>query len=162
MSDRKVCKVNTRFKKGVSGNPKGRPKRRPPEIGEVMKGIMDGSVEYREGGRTRKATRRELSVKRHLKRALEGDIGAAEALLKLRAQAQEKGIPQAQSFNLPTCCRPPPRRQANHKSTARVAAIKQRRRRCRRPPTQIQLARPHEGHSPPTGKNQHVTRRSSS
>jgi hypothetical protein len=38
----------------------------------------------------RKATRRELSVKRHLKRALDGDIGAAEALLKLRAEAQKK------------------------------------------------------------------------
>lgn len=89
MSDRKVGKANTRFKKGVSGNPKGRPRRRPPEVGEVMKGTMDGSVEYREGGRTRKATRRELSVRRHLNRALEGDIGAAEALLKLRAQAQK-------------------------------------------------------------------------
>ena len=90
MSDRKVGKANTRFKKGVSGNPKGRPRRRPPEVGQVMKGIMDSSVEYREDGRTRKATRRELSVKRHLKRALEGDIGAAEALLKLRAEAQKK------------------------------------------------------------------------
>ena len=94
MSDRKVGKVNraghSRFKKGVSGNPKGRPRRRPPEVGEVMKGIMDASVEYREGGRTRKATRWELSVKRRLKRALEGDIAAAEALLKLRAQAQKK------------------------------------------------------------------------
>jgi hypothetical protein len=95
MSDRKVGYGNppehSRFKRGVSANPKGRPKRQPLEVGEVIEGVMDASVEYLEGGRTRKATRRELSVKRHLKRALEGDIGAAEALLKLRAQAQEKG-----------------------------------------------------------------------
>ena len=92
MSDRKVGYGNppehSRFKKGVSANPKGRPKRQPPEVGEVIKGVMDASVEYLEGGRTRKATRRELSVKRHLKRAMEGNTGAAEALLKLRAQAQ--------------------------------------------------------------------------
>jgi hypothetical protein len=94
MSDRKVGYCNppehSRFKKGVSANPKGRPKRQPPEVGEVIKGVMDASVEYHEAGRTRKATRRELSVRRHLKRALEGDIGAAAALLKLRAQAQGK------------------------------------------------------------------------
>ena len=54
-------------------------------------GCYGRSVEYREGGRTRKASRREVSVKRHLKRALEGDIGAAEALLKIRAQAQGSG-----------------------------------------------------------------------
>jgi hypothetical protein len=94
MSDRKVGYGNppehSRFKKGVSANPKGRPKRQPTEVGEVIKGVMNARVEYREGSRTRKATRRELSVRRYLKRALEGDIGAAEALLKLRAQAQQK------------------------------------------------------------------------
>ena len=51
---------------------------------------MGAAVEYREGGRTRKASRWELSVRRHLKNALKGDVGAAEALLKIRAQAQAK------------------------------------------------------------------------
>ena len=78
----------TRFKPGVSGNPAGRPKRLPPALGSVIKNALDASVEYRERGRTQKTTRRDLSLKRHLARALEGDIGSAEALLKLRAQAQ--------------------------------------------------------------------------
>lgn len=90
MSEGNSPRVDTRFKKGVSGNSKGRPKRQPAEVGRVMKGFIDDYVPYREGGRTRKATRQELSVRRHLKRALEGDIGAAEALLKLRATAQRK------------------------------------------------------------------------
>ena len=81
---------HSRFKKGVSGNPKGRPKRQPPEIGEVIKTVMNATEEYRESGRTRKASRWELSVRRHLKKAIEGDVGAAEALLKIRVQAKEK------------------------------------------------------------------------
>jgi hypothetical protein len=94
MSDRKVGYGNppehSRFKKGVSANPKGRPKRQLPEVAEVISAVMDAAVEYRESGRAQKASRWELSIRRHLKRALEGDIGAAEALLRLRAQAQEK------------------------------------------------------------------------
>jgi Family of unknown function (DUF5681) len=94
MSDRKGSHRNppehSRFKKGVSGNPNGRPKRQPPQLGEVIKSVMDAAVEYHEGGRTKKASRRELSVRRHLKKALKGDVGAAEALLKIRAQAQVK------------------------------------------------------------------------
>ena len=108
-----------------------------------MKGITDGSIEYREDGRMRKATRRELLVKRDLKRALDGDIGAAEALLKLRAQAQKKNNTASPLVQFTDLLPAPPRCQANHKSTAGAAAIKQRRRRCRRPPTQIQLARRH-------------------
>ena len=81
---------HARFKKGVSGNAKGRPKRQPAPIGEVIKGVMGAAVEYSEGGRTKKASRWELSVRRHLKNALKGDVGAAEALLKIRAQAQAK------------------------------------------------------------------------
>lgn len=94
MSDRKVGYGNppehSRFKKGVSANPKGRPKRQPSEVGEVVTAVMDAAVEYRESGRSKKASRWELSIRRHLKRAIGGDIGAAEALLRLRSQAQEK------------------------------------------------------------------------
>ena len=94
MSDGKVGygkpPKHSRFKKGVSGNPKGRPKRQAPELGDVIKAVLDVTVDYSEGGRTQTASRRELAVRRHLRNALKGDIEAAEALLKIRAQAQKK------------------------------------------------------------------------
>jgi hypothetical protein len=78
------------FKKGTSPNPKGRPKRKPGKVGDVINEEMNTSVEYREGGRTKKASRHELAFKRHLKRAVEGDVAGAAAVLKLRAQAQRR------------------------------------------------------------------------
>ena len=80
----------TQFKKGVSANPKGRPKRKPSDVGDVIKDVLNASVEYREGGQTKKAPRRDLALKRHLKRAIEGDVASAAAVLKLRAQAAGK------------------------------------------------------------------------
>src|SRR5471030_1280379 len=80
----------TQFKKGTSPNPKGRPKRKPGVVGDVIKDVLNTPVEYREGGQTKNAPRRELALKRHLKRAAEGDVASAAAVLKLRAQAAGK------------------------------------------------------------------------
>jgi len=80
----------TQFKKGTSPNPKGRPKRKPGVVGDVIKEVLNTAVEYREGGQTKKAPRRDLALKRHLKRAVEGDVTSAAAVLKLRAQAVRK------------------------------------------------------------------------
>lgn len=79
--------THSRFKKGVSGNPKGRPKREPAALAELVKGVLEEKVEYREAGHAKTASRRELAVRRHLKNALKGDISAAEAILKLRVHA---------------------------------------------------------------------------
>jgi hypothetical protein len=81
----------TRFKKGVSGNPKGRPKRKPLAAGDIVNNVLNASAEYRERGRTKKATRRELTLRNYVRLALKGDVKAAEALLGLRAHAQRFG-----------------------------------------------------------------------
>jgi hypothetical protein len=77
---------HSRFKPGLSGNPKGRPKRTVTTIGEITNDVFKTSVNYSGDGRPKKATRHELSLKTLVKHALTGDIGAAEMLLKLRLQ----------------------------------------------------------------------------
>ncbi len=45
---------------------------------------MNGSVEFREGGKSKKALRIELLIKSYGAAALRGNVRAAEALLKIR------------------------------------------------------------------------------
>jgi hypothetical protein len=81
----------SRFKKGVTANPKGRPKRKALAAGEIINNVLNAPAEYRERGRTKKAARLELTLKTHVQRALNGDVRSAEILLKLRAHAQRFG-----------------------------------------------------------------------
>jgi hypothetical protein len=81
----------SRFKKGVSGNPKGRPKRKPFAAGDIVNKVLNSSAEYRERGQTKRATRRELTLRNYVRLALKGDAKAAETLLRLRAHAQRFG-----------------------------------------------------------------------
>ena len=80
-----------RFKPGVSGNPKGRPKRKPAPLAEIINNIVDDPIEYRERGRTKFAPMRELSLKMVVDRALGGDLEAAELAIKIRERAERYG-----------------------------------------------------------------------
>ena len=52
----------SRFRPGVSGNPKGRPKREGSSVAERIKSLLDTPIEYREGGGLRsQPTGRSLS-----------------------------------------------------------------------------------------------------
>jgi hypothetical protein len=82
---------HSQFKKGVSANPKGRPKRKPLAASETIDSVLNATAEYRERGRTKAATRRELTIRTHVNLALKGDVKSAETLLKLRAHAQRHG-----------------------------------------------------------------------
>ena len=74
------------FKKGVCANPRGRPRRRNDEIGDVVQSFLSAKAQYREKGRTRK-TSSWIGIKRHVTGALNGDVGGAAMLLKMRAHA---------------------------------------------------------------------------
>jgi hypothetical protein len=82
---------HSRFKTGISGNPRGRPKRRPAPAGEIIKNVLNAVTEYREGGEIRKATRHELRLRSLTKQALNGDARAAQMLLQLYVRAQKRG-----------------------------------------------------------------------
>jgi hypothetical protein len=81
----------SQFKPGVSGNPSGRRKRQPTALAEIIGKALDAPIEYRERGRIKVTTRRELRLRTLVDRAVKGDLGAAELILKIRAQARRDG-----------------------------------------------------------------------
>jgi uncharacterized protein DUF5681 len=75
---------HSQFKPGNRANPHGRGKRKLRTEAEIVNAVMTGTVQYREGGTSKRAPRIELLIKRYGAAALKGDVGAAEALLKIR------------------------------------------------------------------------------
>jgi hypothetical protein len=82
---------NRRFKAGVSGNPKGRPKARPTPLVEILQNVLDGPIEYRDHGRRKVGTPLELALKMLVDRAVAGNLSAAELTLKVRERAEHHG-----------------------------------------------------------------------
>jgi len=62
----------TRFKRGVSGNPKGRP-RKSRQIDDLVDRELDQKIPVTENGKTRKISKRELLAKQRIRLALGGD-----------------------------------------------------------------------------------------
>jgi hypothetical protein len=75
---------HSQFKPGNRANPHGRGKRKQKTESQIVYQIMNGSVEFRQGGKAKRAPRIELLIKSLGAAALKGDISAAEALLKIR------------------------------------------------------------------------------
>jgi hypothetical protein len=86
-----IDKDRQRFKPGVSGNPKGRPKRKPSALAEIIRSVLSAPIQYREGGRIKATTRHELSLKMLIEQAVTGNLVAVELVLKVRAHAQRFG-----------------------------------------------------------------------
>jgi len=78
---------HSQFKPGNRANPHGRRgKKKPRTEAEIVHDVMNGLVDFREGGKSKRMRRIELLIKSCGAAALKGDIGAAEALLKIRTQ----------------------------------------------------------------------------
>jgi hypothetical protein len=78
---------HSQFKKGVSGNPKGRPRQNGRELGDVIIRAQTALVRYRELGRPKKGSRLEVLLKKLVNQAVEGDVRSADRLFKLRLRA---------------------------------------------------------------------------
>lgn len=76
------------FRKGRSGNRKGRPKR-SRSIQNLIEQELDLLITVKEGGRELRLTKREAIVKRHVNAALNGNTKALEHLLRF---CNEHGI----------------------------------------------------------------------
>jgi Family of unknown function (DUF5681) len=78
----------TRFTKGRSGNPSGRPRRRHREA--PYEAVLGQMVKIREGGAERHVTAAEAFVLQLTKRGLEGDGAAARESLAMIEQVRER------------------------------------------------------------------------
>jgi hypothetical protein len=74
--------VNSRFKKGQSGNPKGRPKGNL-NLATILDEALNERVSIRENGRTRTANKMEIAVKQVVNKAAAGDLRAFKILSEL-------------------------------------------------------------------------------
>jgi hypothetical protein len=83
--------LSGRFRPGVSGNPRGRPKRQANSFARTIETTLDAPVSYQEGGRAKATTYRELSLRLLVNEAVNGDIAAAELIPKIIDRAERLG-----------------------------------------------------------------------
>jgi Family of unknown function (DUF5681) len=68
--------MHTRFKKGVCANPRGRGKRRPLEAEKILEEVLMAEMDYKEGGKMRRAPRLEVAIRTLAAKAVKGDVPA--------------------------------------------------------------------------------------
>ena len=78
---------HSRFKKGQSGNPKGRPKGKKNRT-TVVTEMLDEVTTVTEGGKARRMTKLEIIVAVLINKALKGDKKAIDMVLQLQRETQ--------------------------------------------------------------------------
>lgn len=88
---------HSQFRKGQSGNPKGRPKARKNLNNETLE-ILGEQIKVNESGRPRALSKQTIIIKRMVADAIQGDAKARDQLLRLiiRIESTETG-PQLNS-----------------------------------------------------------------
>jgi hypothetical protein len=87
---------HTRFRKGHSGNPKGRPKGRR-NLATVLERTLQEKVGINENGVRRTVTKLEAAVKQLVNKAAAGDLGALRQLTALATPVAEHDADVAKS-----------------------------------------------------------------
>lgn len=86
---------HARFKKGQSGNPKGRPKG-SLNLGTVLERTLRETVVINENGQRRQITKLEAAMKQLVNKSAAGDLAAIKFLAML-VRYSEEGVPEAES-----------------------------------------------------------------
>ncbi len=89
---------STRFKKGQSGNPRGRPRNRHREI--PYDAVLGQMVTIREDGRERRVTAAEAFLLQLTQKGLAGDSAAARSSLEAIEAAREKRRGHEEPFTI--------------------------------------------------------------
>ncbi|MGY3234454.1 MULTISPECIES: DUF5681 domain-containing protein [unclassified Bradyrhizobium] len=104
--------ANTRFKKGQSGNPKGRPKKIAKELdlGKSLQAVDNELIPIAIDGKTVWITKAEVQIRQLFTRAIRGNLAAAKATFAMASEyfAPEAAGPQQIVFR-PTRKRSKPR-----------------------------------------------------
>jgi hypothetical protein len=82
---------HSRFRKGLSGNPKGRPKGRR-NLATVLERTLREKVVINENGVRRTVTKLEAAVKQLVNKAAAGDLAALRQLTALAGSPVEQGV----------------------------------------------------------------------
>lgn len=77
-----------RFKKGVSGNPRGRPRAKPARQADIT-ALLEAPVKVKAGGRAKTMVPFEVTTRQLAKKALEGDV---RAILKFIDLCEQYGL----------------------------------------------------------------------
>src|SRR5579862_5100146 len=80
--------VATRFKKGRSGNPNGRPRGQANLLTEIKDELKE-RITVREGGKSRRVTKQRAILKSLIAKGLSGDVKAMTSILVLRERLSE-------------------------------------------------------------------------
>jgi hypothetical protein len=81
----------TRFKKGKSGNPKGRP-RGKLNTATVLERVLRDKVVINENGLRKTVTKLEAAIKQLVNKAASGDLAAMRQLMVLAASAESEAV----------------------------------------------------------------------
>ena len=77
----------TRFKKGTSGNPSGRPRKAPLLLdpGSIIEAIDNEEIQVSDNGKRKRMTKAEIEFRQLFAKAIRGDLRAARLVVDMAA-----------------------------------------------------------------------------